>query len=179
MAGYKEVNKNSILFFLPASHFNDTEFTTVKNFLEKNRINVFIASDSSEVCQSDSNQKVRADINLYNIHETNFCGIVLIGGTGARQYWNNFLLHKIVASFHKAGKIVAAICSAPVILANAGILQGLAATCFDEDKDELIKSGCDYKDVPVFVSGNIVTAKCSKASLLLAESILQLIRNAN
>ncbi len=179
MNEYQGVNKNSILFFLPASQFNNVEFFTVKNFLEKNKIRIFITSDSNSICKSTTGQIVRADINLYNIHESNFCGIVLIGGAGARQYWHNSLLQKVVVKFNQAGKIVAAICSSSIIIANAGVLQNMPATCCDENKIELIKAGVEYKDVPIVAKNNIITAKCSTASLEFADTILQLIKKSN
>ncbi len=46
----------------------------------------------------------------------------------------------------------------PIILAKAGILQNKKATCFSEDKMELINAGIDYQDKNVVIDGNIVTA---------------------
>ena len=169
------MDKKSILFFLPSSHFNDAEFFTVKKILEENGIFIFVASDSNIICQSLNGQKVKADVSLFNIHESNFSGIVLVGGAGARRYWDNVQLHRIVDKFNKAKKVVAAICSAPVTLAKAGILKGKSATCFFEDKTELISAGIDYKDVPVVVHGNIITANGTNASKSFADAILRLI----
>ena len=169
------MNKKSILFILPSSHFNDTEFSVIKKALEDFGIKIFIASDSNTLCISNAGRKVKADINFLNIHEKNFSGIVFIGGDGARAYWNNKHLHKIADKFNSAGKIIAAICSAPVILAKAGILNGIPAACYFEDKMELIKSGIEFVDTPVVVRNNIITASEPSSSLNFAEAIISLI----
>jgi len=173
------VNKKSILIFLPSLHFSGIEFFTTKRILEKNDINTFIASDANYLCISETGQKVKADVNLFNIHENNFNGIVFIGGSGARNYWDNSLLHKAAIRFNKSGKIIAAICSAPVILAKAGILNRISATCFYEDKLELINKGIDYKDLPVVIIGNIITANGPNSAGFFAESIIELLNRQN
>ena len=169
------MNKKSILFILPSSHFNDTEFSVVKGFLEDSGISIFIASDSNALCVSSIGRKVKADINFFNIHMMNFAGIVFIGGSGARDYWNSSRLHKIAAGFNSAGKVIGAICSAPVILAKAGVLNGLEATCYFEDKNELIKAGIRYVDAHVVIRNNIITADEPSSSRSFAEAILSLI----
>ena len=46
---------------------------------------------------------------------------VVVGGGGAREdLWNNRTLFNILNAHHAAGKPVAAICIAPVVLARAG-----------------------------------------------------------
>jgi len=173
------VNKKSILIFLPSLHFSGTEFLTTKRFLEENGIKTFIASDSNFLCISETGHKVKADVSLFNIHENNFNGIVFIGGSGARNYWDNLLLHKTAIRFYKSKKIVAAICSASVILAKAGILDGISATCFFEDRIELINKGIDYKNLPVIIEENIITANGPSSANAFAEAVLELLNRQN
>ena len=104
----------------------------------------------------------------------NFAAIILIGGSGSRNYWKNESLHKIVKKFNESNKIVAAICSSPVILAKAGILQNKKATCFSEDKMELINAGIDYQDKYVVSDENIVTANDARSALQFIEAVLHL-----
>ncbi len=73
-----------------------------------------------------------------------------------------------------AKKVVAAICSSPVILAKAGILQNKKATCFSEDKMELINAGIDYQDRNIVIDGNVVTADNVHSALQFAEAVLHL-----
>ncbi|MGE5430818.1 MAG: DJ-1/PfpI family protein [Syntrophomonadaceae bacterium] len=167
------INK-SILLILPAKDFNEEEFLTVKNTFEKKDLKIFIASGNG-LCTGKSGLKVKADISFFNIHESNFAAIVFIGGQGVKDYWNNSILHKTSQKFFNSKKPVAAICSAPVILAKAGLLKGMASTCFADDKKELERAGAEYKDMPVVVRKKIVTAQNAQASLEFSEAIISLL----
>ncbi len=163
---------SNLLIFLPARQFNDQEFLTVNHSLKKNHFGVFIASDTAWMCEGINGLKVKPDINILNVHVRNFSGIILIGGSGAREYRNNQQLNRIIKKFKDEEKIVAAICSAPVILAQAGILRNISATCFYEDKSELINAGADFKQSPVICRKNIITAEGPKASADFADAII-------
>ncbi len=155
--------KNSVLIFLPAKDFNEQEYLIISNHLLKSNYKVFIASDSSSVCVGFKGMKVKNDVQIYNVHHENFCGLIIVGGKGTRDYWNNKLLHSIAKKFYDNKKIIGAICSAPVILAKAGLLKE-KATCFIDDKKELEKEGIEFHNSPVYVENKIVTAQNPHAS---------------
>jgi protease I len=169
------VNNNSILYFLPASYFNEEEFFITKNLLEKNGFKSFTASDTWNMCEGTNGKKFKPDLRIENINSNNFEGIVLIGGDGAKNYQYNSQLHKKINDFNKQNKIIGAICIAPIILAAAGLLNGRSATCFPEVKQDLLKPGIDYKDLPVIIDKKIITANGPAASIEFAESILFLL----
>jgi len=166
--------QNSFLIFLSKKDFNEEEFTIVRKRLLKAGKQVFITSDDHSVCSGSKGMKVKSDTNFYNVNVNNFGAFILIGGTGSRNYWKNESLHKIVKKFFDANKVMAAICSSPIILAKAGILQNKKATCYSEDKMELINSGIDYQDKNVVVDGNVITADNSRSALQFAEAVLHL-----
>jgi protease I len=166
--------KNSFLVFLPKKDFNEEEFSTVKRRLLKSGKNIFITSDDHFVCSGSKGMKVKSDTSFYNVNVNNFGALILIGGTGSRNYWKNAALHKIVKKFFDAKKVVAAICSSPITLAKAGILQNKKATCYSEDKMELINDGIDYQDKNVVVDENIVTANDARSAPQFAEAVLHL-----
>jgi protease I len=168
--------KNSVLIFLPKKDFNEEEYNIVRARLLKARKQVFITSDDHLVCSGSKGMKVKSDTNFYNVNVNNFSALILIGGSGGRNYWKNESLHKIIKKFFDANKIVAAICSSPVILAKAGILQNIKATCFSEDKMELINAGIDYQDRNVVFDEHIVTANDSKSALQFSEAVLHLMK---
>jgi len=170
----KNLVKNSFLIFLPKKDFNEEEFTIVKNRLLKAGKKVFITSDDHMVCSGSKGMKVKSDTSFYNVNVNNFSGLILIGGTGSKNYWGKEQLHKIVRKFFDSQKTLAAICSAPVIFAKAGILQNKKATCFSEDKMELINAGIDFQDKNVVVDGNIVTADNLHSAMHFAEAVLYL-----
>ena len=168
--------KNSVLIFLPKKGFNEEEYNIVRARLLKARKQVFITSDDHSVCSGSKGMKVKSDTSFLNVNVNNFSSLILIGGSGSRNYWKNESLHKIIKKFFEAKKVIAAICSSPVILANAGILQDKKATCFSEDKMELINAGIDYQDRNVVVDEHIVTANDSKSALQFSEAVLHLMK---
>jgi protease I len=167
--------KNSILIFLPKKDFNEEEFTIVKGCLLKAGKQVFITSDDHFFCSGSKGMKVKSDTNFFNINVNNFSALILLGGVGGKAYWKNQTLQKIIKKFIVLGKVVAAICSSPVILANAGILHNKKATCYSKYKMELINSGIDYQDKNLVVDVNVVTADNSHSAQHFAEAILRLI----
>ena len=169
-------NKNSVLLFLPAKDFNEEEYSIVKKLLLKYGKNIFITSDDHNLCSGSNGMKVKSDTSFYNINIKNFAAIVLIGGKGSKDYWDNEKLHTIIKNFNKVKKIIGAICSAPVILAKAGILKNISATCYIEDKKKLLNLGINYQDRAVIVDNNIVTSNGSQSAAQLTEAVLHLIK---
>lgn len=166
--------QNSYLIFLPKKDFNEEEFTIVRKRLLKAGKQVFITSDDHSVCSGSKGMKVKSDTSFNNVNVNNFGAFILIGGTGSKSYWKNESLQKIIKKFFDSKKVIAAICSSPVTLAKAGILQNKKATCCSEDKMELINAGIDFHDKNVVVDGNIVTAENAQSALQFAEAILHL-----
>jgi len=170
------ITQNSILIFLSANSFSEEEYLIInKVFLNAGK-SIFITSDSHTVCSGDNGLKVKADTDFYNVNDKNFSAIVLIGGNGSKDYWDNEQLQNIVKNFKRAGKIVAAICSAPIILAKAGLLSKIPATCWSEDKNELINLGIEYKDRSIVTENGVVTADGPHSAEQFAETVLNMIK---
>jgi protease I len=168
--------KNSILIFLSATNFSEEEYLIIKRMFLKAGKGIFITSDSYTVCSGDNGLKVKADTDFYNVNDKNFSAVVLVGGKGSKDYWDNEQLHNIIMNFKRAGKIVAAICRAPIILARAGLLSKMPATCWAEDKNELIKLGIEYKDRSIIAENAVVTADGPRSAEQFAETVLNMIK---
>ena len=162
----------SLLLILPAENFNEEEYLTTKRILEISGFKLFIASDANVLCVGKNGLKVRADVSFFNMNENNFAGIVFIGGSGVKKYWDKENLYKIAKKFYVKKKLVAAICSAPVILARAGLLEGKDATCYPEDRREMEKCGINYIYQPVVIQKNIITAQDSSSSCDFANAVV-------
>jgi protease I len=99
----------------------------------------------------------KVDVGAYD-------AVVFIGGGGSAVYFNDPLALKIAKEAYAAGKVVAALCIAPTILANAGILQGKRVTCFRDEDASLRAAGAQYTGEGVTVDGNIITADGPKTA---------------
>ncbi|MFH0733330.1 MAG: DJ-1/PfpI family protein [bacterium] len=153
------MQKKSVVLFLAEKDFNEQAYLVVKNTLSKNLYNIFVCSDTSGLCKGSGGIKVKNDILLSNLNEANFAALIIVGGDGIKDYYNNLILHKNIQKFNTKKKVVAAICAAPVILAKAGILTNKSAACNINQKKELEKEGVIYNNIPVFQDKNIITAQ--------------------
>jgi protease I len=66
---------------------------------------------------------------------------------------------KFVQDFNKSGKLIAAICHGPVVLASANILKGKKLTGFWNIQVDLKNAGADVLEEPVVTDGNLVTSR--------------------
>jgi protease I len=138
--------------------FRDEELLDTKKALEKNGIEVKIASTELSEAEGKLGARVVPDILFQDIQVKDFDALVFVGGPGAVQYWDDPLARKLLKEAAIAGKVSAGICSAAATLAKAGILRGKRATVFPGDAQELIVNGADYTANHVERDGQIITA---------------------
>ena len=81
-----------------------------------------------------------------------------------------------VTAWTQAGKDIAAVCAAPSILAELGLLEGKKATSNPNFQSVLAEHGATVLNDPVVVDGNIITSKglgtCVELGLTLTQRIL-------
>lgn len=66
---------------------------------------------------------------------------------------------KFIQEFNKSGKLIAAICHAPVVLASADILKGRKLTGYWNIQVDLKNGGGNVIEAPVVTDGNIITSR--------------------
>ena len=100
--------------------------------------------------------------------------MVLPGGMpGSTKLRDHQALIASLQEVAKAGKYVAAICAAPIVLERAGLLEGRKFTCFP-GVEEQIASG-DHQTDLVVVDGNIVTSRGAGTALAFAYALVDLL----
>jgi protease I len=162
-----------VVMIIASGNFRDEELLDTKRVLERNGIEVKVASGTLRSVEGMLGAKVRPDILVADINTKDFDAIVFVGGSGASEYWDDPLAHKLAQSAISENKIVAAICIAPVTLARAGVLKGKRATVFSSEIAELKASGANYTGKPVEKDGNIITADGPSAARAFAEEIVR------
>ncbi|MEA5402002.1 type 1 glutamine amidotransferase domain-containing protein [Arcicella sp. DC2W] len=66
---------------------------------------------------------------------------------------------KFIQDFNKSGKLIAAICHAPVVLASADILKGKKLTGYWNIQVDLKNAGGNVIEAPVVTDGNLITSR--------------------
>ena len=84
--------------------------------------------------------------------------IVLPGGMpGTKHLDEHAGVRRVVKDFFEDGKKIGAICAAPTVLSNLGILKGKRVTCYPAMEKEI--QGAALTGAPVTVDGNIITSQ--------------------
>lgn len=100
--------------------------------------------------------------------------IVLPGGMpGASNLRNSKRVCDMVADAVRDGRAVGAICAAPMVLGELGLLEGISATCFPGFEDSL--KGARLSSERVVRDGKIVTAAGMGVSLPFASALVSLL----
>ncbi len=150
---------SSCLIVVAPQDFKDEEYFTTKKILEQNGCSVLTFS-SRNYATSVNKVKIRT-IPLDNLsaYLNNASALILIGGPGVLYYENNSELFSLVNTAYSENKTLGAICLAPLILAESGVLKGKRATVWGNSfAQKLERLGVNYVDKPVVVDGRIITS---------------------
>ncbi|MBN2306376.1 DJ-1/PfpI family protein [Candidatus Peregrinibacteria bacterium] len=145
-----------ILSIVAPEMFQEIEYRDSKMALEQKGHEVFMASSASNPTDKQG-QAYQADVLLSEVRQEDYDAIMFIGGPGSQFYYDDPTCHKLARDFFKADKPVAAICAAPVILGQAGLLKGVKSTCWSGESRALLKVGAVYTGKHVEKDGQIIT----------------------
>lgn len=102
--------------------------------------------------------KLNADRTIADLPTDLVDAVVLPGGLdGANNLYAHEGVRNILRRHHEAGRLVAAICASPFVLARIGLLNGIAATIYPGLEEEL--KNAKVSSSPVVTSGNIITGR--------------------
>lgn len=158
---------------LAPTNFRDEEYMEPRKILEDNGIVVTVASSMPGIAIGKLGTKATVDITLKEVDITGYNIVIYVGGPGCKLYWDDPIAYQISKEAVEFKKILAAICSAPVILARAGLLKGKNATCYPDDAPLLKKEGAKYTGAPIEQDGLIITADGPDSAQALAARIVQ------
>ena len=153
--------------------FRDEEYFEPKAILEKAGFDVITSSFKVGEVQGAGGKTTQADVLVSEVKPEEFQAVVFVGGPGMVDLVNNPDLIKLAKQFCEAQKIVSAICVAPSILANAGILKGLSATGWSGITQNLLQKGANVINKPVVWSGKVITAEGPMASQEFGETLVK------
>jgi protease I len=163
--------ESTVLFVLANQDFRDEEYLETKAALDEAGISSKVAALSNENCKGVGGATVSVDYTFDEVNVSEFSAIIFVGGVGVEKYIHSSGTHALAKMFLEAGKVVAAICWAPAILANAGVLRGRMVTAWDGAKDDLIANGAHYTAESVTVDGNIITADGPDSAIEFGQKI--------
>lgn len=110
------------------------------------------------------------DVSTLDIHKYDM--LFLPGGPHYQALEANQDVMRVLDTFMKEEKPVAAICAAPTILGRKGYLKGKHYTCFTSMNDEF---GGTYVDTYTITDGNIITGRSAAAVIDFAFAMIEMI----
>jgi protease I len=155
--------------FVLYNRFQEDEYSIPRAILEQLGISVTVASSTLDVRTGTGGVKVQPDLLLGDVYGGDYDAIVFVGGM---QYEiDNLDAQRIAQEAVSAGKLVAAICIAPITLARAGLVEGKRVTAATK-WDELEEAGATVlTGASVERDGLIITADGPARSRKFGETI--------
>lgn len=159
-----------------ADGFEEVEAIAIVDVLRRAEIDVVIAGLHDGPVASARKVKVIPDTVIDTIKADDFDMIVLPGGQPGSDNLNaDTRVKDLIRSFYSKGKLTGAICAAPIVLADAGVLDGRHATAYPTYKNRL--GAAVYEEKPVVSDGNVLTSRGAGTALCFGLAIVERLVN--
>lgn len=152
------------ILILATNGFEQSELETPLHELKDKGATVHVASPDGKAIkgwdEKDWGNEVKADLALADVKAADYDAIVLPGGQ-----INPDILRTIpeavdlIKTFYNEGKTVAAICHAPWLLVEAGIVKGKKVTSYNSIKTDIVNAGGDWHDKEVVTDKGLITSR--------------------
>jgi len=142
--------------------FEEIEAVTPIDLLRRAGIEVVLASLDRIDVTGRCNLRLIADVLLKNALPDSFDLLLLPGGPGVTAMRGDARAAAIASIFHTSGKRVAAICAAPLVLKDAGVLAGRRFTGHASIASELPEA--DFSE-RVIIDETIITSRGAGTAL--------------
>lgn len=159
-----------------AKGFEELEAISVIDVLRRAGCDVIVAKveskndvlDSNLIVESQKGVKIVADKFLSAVDCECLDGIVFPGGwEGTQNLIASSFLKEVLEKLNAKGRIIAAICAAPLALFKHGILKGQAFTCYPSI-EKMIENPQYKTDFNVIQDGNLITSRGPATALEFA-----------
>ncbi len=141
--------------------FEEIELVTPVDLLRRAGVEVVIAAVHSMMATGRGGMRLEADALLADLDPMWFDLLLIPGGPGVGDLRRDGRAALLARDFVEAGKPVAAICAAPLVLLDAGLLNGRRFTAYHSVRPEL-GGGLDER---VVMDGNLITSRGAGTAL--------------
>lgn len=166
---------SKVCCFLANGH-EEVEALSVVDILRRGGIETTLVSvTGTKDVVSSHNIHIIADEIIEKLDFSQYDMIFLPGGMpGTTNLLANKCLCEKILEFADNGKKLAAVCAAPSVFGELGLLEGKKATCYPGFEDKL--KGATVVSDRVVVDGNIITSRGLGTSLELGFTILEIFK---
>jgi 4-methyl-5(b-hydroxyethyl)-thiazole monophosphate biosynthesis len=159
-----------------ADGFEEVEAAAIIDVLRRAEIDTVVAGLHDGYVTSARKVKIIPETTIDTVKVDAFDMIVLPGGQPGTDNLNaDPRVKELIKSFSRKGKLIGAICAAPIVLASAGVLQGKHVTAFPSCKNSL--GGAVYEEKSVVTDGNVLTSRGPGTALAFGLAIVERLIN--
>ena len=152
----------------------ELEAVTVIDLLRRAKIEVITAGLDGQPVTASRGVKLVPDTDLDSALKNDYDMVILPGGMpGADHLDNDPRIKALLKKMVNDEKYTAAICAAPKVLANAGILVGKQATSYPGFLDKMDLANTDIKNDPVVIDGNVITSRGPGTAMDFALALIE------
>jgi len=156
--------KDKKVAILATHGFEQSELEVPRDRLKEHGAIVHIVSPETREIRGwdkkDWGRSVKVDIALDKARADDYDAIVLPGGQINPDLLRvNDKALQFIRAFFDQKKVVAAICHAPWLLIETGIIKGRRATSYKSIKTDMINAGAKWEDAQVVTDQGIVTSR--------------------
>lgn len=169
-----------MVYIFLADGFEEIEALTPADLLRRAGVEVALAGVTGDVVTGAHGIKVVCDITAAEA-EDKICSpagaemIVLPGGLpGADNLFASDEVSRSITAMKESGGFIAAICAAPYILGQKGLLEGRMATCYPGFEDKL--TGAETYECDVIRDGEIITGRAMGSAVEFALELVSAIK---
>ena len=165
-----------MVFMLLGTGFEETEAITPLDLLRRAGVNILTVGINGKVVTGSHKIRVEADITLDEMDLTDMEMMIIPGGMGgvASLRACPAALESLKFAWEN-GKYVAAICAGPTVLADLGITDGLKATCYPGQEQNMGSAVVDSSAAFV-VSGNLITGASAGCAVPLGLALVEALK---
>jgi protease I len=158
--GEDEALLDKTIALLATDGFEDSELTVPLGALQEAGAEVVIISEEPGTIQGKDGTEIEVDQVVDDVHVGDFDGLLLPGGAANPDKMRmNHAAVSFVHDFFEEHKPVAAICHAPWMLIEAGVVEGRTVTSWPSLKTDLLNAGAEWVDEEVVVDNGLVTSR--------------------
>lgn len=161
-----------VLVIVAPEAFRDEEFQATYDALGAGDAKMTVGSLRKGEVSGVGGTKVQSVITPAQVKAADYDAVVFIGGPGMVKYVKDPAFVDLAKRFAEKKRFTFAICVAPAILANAGLLKGVEATAWPSMKPVLAAGGAKVSEEHVVVAGKIITADGPAAAKDFAKAVV-------
>jgi len=161
--------------FIPlAQGCEELEAVTLIDLLRRADVEVVTAGLDNQPVKASRGTVIQPDTDLDAVLNEAFDMVVLPGGMpGAENLDNDGRIRTLLERMAGEGKFTCAICAAPMVLANAGLLEGKRATAYPGFLEKMGVSNVTLTGAAVERDGTVITSRGPGTAMDFALTLIE------